>query len=85
MKSSDWRQLYQAVDELYPLFKDKLIKELGNFTEQQMQVCYLIRIGLSKLQIQSMTNLSRVTIWRWVKKYDWIMTPDDEVDATKAL
>ena len=85
MKSSDWRQLYQAVDELYPLFKDKLIKELGNFTEQQMQVCYLMRIGLSKLQIQSMTNLSRVTIWRWVKKYDWIITPDDEVDATKAL
>ena len=74
MKSSDWKQLYQAVDELYPSFKDRLLKELGNFTEQQMQVCYLMRIGLSKPQIQSMTNLSRVTIWRWVKKYDWVLT-----------
>ena len=27
-----------------------------------------------------MTNLSRVTIWRWVKKYDWVMMPDEEVD-----
>ena len=78
MKSSDWKQLYQAVDELYPLFKDRLLKELGNFTEQQMQVCYLMRIGLSKSQIQGMTNLSRVTVWRWVKKYDWVLTADDD-------
>lgn len=77
MKSTDWKQLYQAVDELYPLFKDRLLKELGTFTEQQMQVCYLIRIGLSKPQIRNMTNLSRVTIWRWVKKYEWILSPDD--------
>ena len=82
MKSSDWKQLYQAVDELYPLFKDRLLMELGNFTEQQMQVCYLMRIGLSKPQIQSMTELSRVTIWRWVKKYDWILTPDEEAETT---
>ena len=81
MKSSDWKQLYQAVDKLYPLFKDRLLKELGNFTEQQMQVCYLMRIGLSKPQIQSMTELSRVTIWRWVKKYDWILTPDEEAES----
>ena len=23
-------------------------------------------------QIQNMTNLSRVTVWRWVKKMDWV-------------
>ena len=79
MKAADWKQLYQAVDELYPTFKDRLLKELGTFTEQQMQVCYLMRIGLSKPQIQNMTNLSRVTVWRWVKKYDWVLTPDNEV------
>lgn len=74
MKAADWKQLYQAVDELYPTFKDQLLKELGTFTEQQMQVCYLMRIGLSKPQIQNMTNLSRVTVWRWVKKYDWVLS-----------
>lgn len=74
MKPADWKQLYQAVDELYPTFKDRLLTELGNFTEQQMQVCYLMRIGLSKPQIQNMTNLSRVTVWRWVKKYDWVLS-----------
>lgn len=77
MTSADWKQLYQAVDELYPNFNDKLLKELGTFTEQQMQVCYLMRIGLSKPQIQNMTNLSRVTVWRWVKKYEWALTSSD--------
>lgn len=73
MKLADWKRLYKAVDELYPLFKDSLIKELGSFNEQQMQVCYLMRIGLSKNQIQNLTGLSRVTIWRWTKKYEWIL------------
>lgn len=76
MNTDDWKQLYQAVDELYPTFRDRMLKELETFTEQQMQVCYLMRIGLSKPQIQNITNLSRVTVWRWVKKYDWVMTPD---------
>lgn len=78
MTSTDWKQLYQAVDELYPLFRDRLLNELGDFTEQQMQVCYLMRIGLSKPQIQNITNLSRVTVWRWSKKFDWVLTRDDE-------
>lgn len=73
MTSADWKQLYQAVDELYPDFKDRLQEKLVTFTEQQMQVCYLMRIGLAKPQIQNLTNLSRVTVWRWVKKYDWII------------
>lgn len=73
MTSADWRQLYQAVDDLYPTFKDELLKTLGSFTEQQMQVCYLMRIGMAKSQIQNLTNLSRVTVWRWVRKYDWVI------------
>jgi len=84
MTTADWKQLYQAVDELYPSFKDRLLKELGNFTEQQMQVCYLMRVGLTKPQIQNITNLSRVTIWRWAKKFDWVMTPDDAAGDSQA-
>lgn len=79
MQNSDWKQLYKAVDELYPSFNDRLLKELKTLTDQQMQVCYLMKIGLSNKQIQNMTNLSRVTVWRWVKKYDWVLTSDDSV------
>lgn len=74
MSASEWKQLYNAVDELYPNFRNLLLERMGSFTEQQMQVCYLMRIGLAKPQIQNMTNLSRVTVWRWVKKYEWVLT-----------
>lgn len=79
MSQADWKQLFQAVDQLYPTFHGRVSAELGReMTEQKMKVCYLMRIGLSKPQIQGMTNLSRVTVWRWVKKFDWVMTNDDE-------
>lgn len=77
MNTEEWKRLYKAVDELYPLFRNRLVKTLGTFNEKQMQVCYLMRAGLTKLQIKNITDLSRVTIWRWVKKYNWVMTPDD--------
>lgn len=78
MTAAEWKQLYHAVDEFYPSFKDRLAKELGTFTEQQQQVCYLMRIGLTNPQIQNMTNLSRPTVWRWVKKYDWVLGLEDK-------
>ena len=81
MTAAEWKQLYYAVDALYPSFKDKLVKELGNYTEQQQQVCYLMRIGLSNPQIQNMTNLSRPTVWRWVKKYDWVLEADGKITS----
>lgn len=73
MQLSDWKKLYQAIDDLYPDFKDQFLRQPGAFTEQQMQVCYLMRAGLSKPQIQQLTRLSRVTVWRWTKKYDWVL------------
>lgn len=69
MNPSDWLQLYQAVGSLYPNFGDELVKKLKKFNEQQKQVCYLIRIGLTNTQIENVTDLSHATVWRWVKRY----------------
>lgn len=73
MNPEDWRQFYLVVDDQDPKFKDELRNNLGAFTEQQMQFCYLLRMGFSKQQIQNITDLSRVTVWRWEKKYDWVL------------
>lgn len=72
MTTEDWRNFYQAVDRLYPAFYGLLLRNLGKFSQEQMQVCYLMRVGFSKPQIQNLTGLSRVTIWRWDKKFEWI-------------
>lgn len=72
MTNNDWMNLYYVVDQEYPDFKEKLLQRIDVFTEKQMQICYLLRIGLSKQQIVNITGLSRPTIWRWDKKHDWI-------------
>lgn len=74
MKPTDWLQLYQAVDSLYPEFGQDLVKKLKKFSEQQKQVCYLLRIGLTNTQMENITNLSHATVWRWVKKYSTIVS-----------
>lgn len=73
MTNDIWKRLYKTVDRLHPGFNELLLTELGTFTEQQKQVCYLMRIGLSKPDIQNVTNLSRVTVWRWTKKFEWAL------------
>lgn len=72
MTNEDWKQLYKAVDELYPDFREQLLEKLGAFKERQMQVCYLLRIGMSNAQIQNITGISRATVWRWAKKFELV-------------
>ena len=72
MSQSDWDQLFTAVNALYPDFKEQMGNKCDALTEQQIQFCYLLRIGLSNVQIKNITNLSRVTVWRWMKKFEWV-------------
>ena len=72
MSQSDWDQLFTAVNTLYPDFKEQMVNKCDALTEQQIQFCYLLRIGLSNVQIKNITNLSRVTVWRWMKKFEWV-------------
>ena len=82
MSGADWKSLYLAAAPTYSTAHGRVSAELGRgLTKQKMQVCYLMRIGLSNPQIQGMTDLSRVTVWRWVKKFDWVLTNDDEHDS----
>ena len=72
MSKSDWLRFYHAVDELLPDLMERLAHHLGKFTEQQQQVCYLPSIGLTNTQIENLTDIPHVTVWRWVKKMEWV-------------
>ena len=64
LSATEWQQLYSAVNSLYPDFKDSLVSRDGNLSEQQMQMCYLMRIGLTGPQINNVVDISRTTVWR---------------------
>lgn len=68
----DWKELFSAINSVYPDFSDMLLSRTIALNEQQMQVCYLMRIGMSNPQIRNVTDLPRTTIWRWTKTYAWI-------------
>ena len=68
----DWKELFSAINSVYPDFSDMLLSRTTSLKEQQMQVCYLMRIGMSNPQIRNVTDLPRTTIWRWTKTYAWI-------------
>lgn len=72
MDDADWKRLFSAVDSVYPDFSDMLLSRVTVLNNQQMQVCYLMRIGMSNPQIRNITDLPRTTIWRWTKSFSWI-------------
>lgn len=78
MTDKEWHQLIQAIDELYPEFSRKLADKLGRISQNELRVCYLMRIRLSNPQIINITNLPHSTVWRWTKKFKWIITEDEE-------
>lgn len=77
LSSADWQRLYHAVDKLQPDLMNKMMLHIGKFTEQQQQVCYLLSIGLTNAQIENLTDIPHVTVWRWVKKFNWIYNTDE--------
>lgn len=72
LSPNDWNQFYKAVDEIYPDFKSKISQKIDKVTDEQIKFCYLMRAGFTKSQIQNITGLARVTVWRWEKKYEWV-------------
>lgn len=72
MSEQEWQEFYRAVDELQPDLMQRMISNMGRFTEQQQKVCYLLSIGLTNSQIENLTDIPHATVWRWTKKFSWV-------------
>ena len=77
LSSTEWNRLFAAVNELFPNFKDELLRNNSDLNEQQLKVCYLMKIGMNGPQINNIVDISRTTVWRWVKAYSWIYGIDN--------
>lgn len=42
------------------------------FSEFLVVGIYLLSIGLTNTQIENLTDIPHVTVWRWVKKMEWV-------------
>lgn len=68
LSATEWKSLYKAVNTLYPDFKTQITLLLDNLSEQQLRLCYLLKMGLLKHQICNIMGLSRSTLWRMEKE-----------------
>lgn len=68
LSATEWKSLYKAVNTLYPDFKTQITLLLDNLSEQQVRLCYLLKIGLLKHQICNIMEISRSTLWRMEKE-----------------
>ncbi len=75
LSEGTWKQFITAVDNLYPHYHNDVIDKLGTLKTEQLRVCYLLKAGLSNTQIQNLiTDASRATIWRWIRRYNTLLS-----------
>ncbi len=84
MTDMEWKQFFSHIDAVHPTFANRMLHELGTFSDTQRMVCYLMLAGVSRNDIQSLTGLSRVTVWRWTSKYAWIAQFQHEMSPGSA-
>lgn len=77
MTELDWKNFHNAVNELYPYFADEMVTHLGKkINDKQLLFCELMRVGITNPQIQVLMDMPKATVWRWAKRYDWIIDPE---------
>ena len=64
LAKEDWRQLFSAIDKLYPLFRSAVLARVKKPTEDKLRIAYLLKAGMSRPQIVNLTGYPTTTVWR---------------------
>lgn len=60
----DWQQLYSAVADEDPDFLKQVEKRIKRVNKKNINVCYLLKCGFSKVEIQNILDIPRSTVFR---------------------
>lgn len=73
LSKEDWKQLFAAVDTLYPNFRAAVVGKVGRATEDKLRIAYLLKAGMGKPQIANLTDYPTTTVWRKVRQMTEIL------------
>lgn len=65
--NADWKNLYLAVEAMYPGFRESVIA-IPRCSEKVVQTAYLLKTGFNNPQIANLTDCSRTTVWDRVNR-----------------
>lgn len=79
MSHLDWKRFHNAVNDMYPDFAYRIAEHFGKkINDKQILFCELMRVGISNPQIQTLMDMPKATVWRWAKKYDWVLSANND-------
>ncbi len=79
MSHLDWKRFHNAVNDMYPDFAYRIVEHFGEkINDKQILFCELMRVGISNPQIQTLMDMPKATVWRWAKKYDWVISAKND-------
>ena len=67
LSDEEWKQLYSAIEELYPQFNKAVMQKIKKPSEDKLRISYLLKAGMTKPQIINLTGYPTTTVWRKVK------------------
>ena len=72
----EWERLYNAVNNRYPGFRDEIQQKMTRINETTLQLCYLLKTGLTNKEIENITGWPHQTVWYRIKRIEKIMQTD---------
>ena len=83
LNDEEWKELLGAIDRLYPEFTYEVQANFKRINEPVLRVCYLLKIGMSALQIVNLTGYPRQTVFDRIKRIKSTINIDvwDKTDA----
>lgn len=74
ISDEDWKELQEAIDATYPFFTIKLYNLYPRLSQQELRICYLIKISLPNKDIATLLNrtpsaITKARVRLYVKIY----------------
>lgn len=62
LTDADWKQLVEAIDTAYPYFTKRLYTLYPQLSELELNICYLVKVGIKRSRISALLNRAPSTI-----------------------
>lgn len=76
LNEEEWKLLITTVNNHYPDLRGKMASRMPRLKEEMVHTCYLMKMGMSNQQIETLTQCAHQTAWNRIKRIRAVMGED---------
>lgn len=76
LNEEEWKLLVTTVNNHYPDLRGKMVSRMPRLKEEMVHTCYLMKMGMSNQQIETLTQCAHQTAWNRIKRIRAVMGED---------